>query len=118
VDVELFETAIEVVASVVPRICGPVFVDIGPAVGQVDFAAFRTHVGECVEYVGELVGWDLLRLVVAAIDSPVLLKCQRPVQSSMAQRSEVPIRTSVVMVISRKRWHVTIDCSLLLETDI
>jgi hypothetical protein len=52
-----------------------VLVGVGPAVGQVDFAAFGADVGKGVEYVGELVGRDFLRLVVAAVNSPVLLAC-------------------------------------------
>jgi hypothetical protein len=94
-----------------------VLVGVCPAIGQVDFAAFGTHVGKCVEYVGELVGGDFLRLVVAAVDSPVLFACQCLVWSSMVQRSEEPISTSVAMVELRKLWHATLDCLLLLETD-
>jgi len=76
VDVELFETTVEIVASVIPGVCGPVLIGVRPAVGQVDFAAFRTDVGKSVQYMGKLIGWNILRLVIAAVDGPVLLCCQ------------------------------------------
>lgn len=72
VDVELFETTIEVVASVIPGIRRPVLIGVRPAVGQVDFAAFRADICKGIKYMSKLVSWDLLRLIVAAIDSPVL----------------------------------------------
>jgi len=72
VKVELLQTAVEVVANIVPRISRPVFVGVCPAVGQVDLAALGADVGESVQNMGELVGWDILRLVVAAVDGPVL----------------------------------------------
>lgn len=72
VDVQLLQTAVEVVASVVPGVSRPVLVGVCPAVGQVDLAALGTDVGESVQNMGEFVGGDILRLVVTTIDGPVL----------------------------------------------
>ena len=72
VDVQLLQTAVEVVASVVPGVSRPVLVGVCPAVGQVDLAALGTNVGESVQNMGEFVGGDILRLVVTTIDGPVL----------------------------------------------
>jgi hypothetical protein len=72
VDVQLFQTSVEVVAGVVPGVSRPVFVGVCPAVGQVDLAALGTDVGESVQNMGEFVGWDVLRLVVTTVDGPVL----------------------------------------------
>lgn len=71
-DVKLFQTAVEVVADIVPRISRPVLVGVCPAVGQVDLAALGTDVGESVQDMGEFVGRDILRLVVTTVDGPVL----------------------------------------------
>lgn len=70
--VQLFQTAVEVVANVVPRVSGPVFVGVCPAVGQVDLAALGADVGESVQNMGEFVGGDFLGLVVTTVDGPVL----------------------------------------------
>jgi hypothetical protein len=72
VDVQLFQTSVEVVAGVVPGVGRPVFVGVCPAVGQVDLAALGTDIGESVQNMGEFVGGDILRLVVTTIDGPVL----------------------------------------------
>lgn len=72
VNVQLFQTAVEVVANIVPRISGPVFVGVCPAVGQVDLAALGTDVGKSVQNMGEFVGGNILRLVVTTVDGPVL----------------------------------------------
>jgi hypothetical protein len=72
VDVQLFQTAVEVVAGVVPGVSRPVFVGVCPAVGQVDLAAFGTDVGKSVQNMGEFVGGNILRLVVTTVDGPVL----------------------------------------------
>ena len=72
VDVQLLQTAVKVVASVVPGVSRPVLVGVCPAVGQVDLAALGTNVGESVQNMGEFVGGDILRLVVTTIDGPVL----------------------------------------------
>ena len=76
VEVQLFETSVEIVASVVPRVRRPVLVGVRPAVGQEDLASVILDVGKSVQHMCELVGWDLLRLMVAAIDGPVLFDCQ------------------------------------------
>lgn len=72
VDVQLFQTSVEVVAGVVPGVSRPVFVGVCPAVGQVDLAALGTDVGESVRNMGKFVGGDILRLVVTTVDGPVL----------------------------------------------
>ena len=76
VEVQLFETSVEIVASVVPRVRRPVLVGVRPAVGQEDLASVILDVGESVQHMGKLVSWDFLWLVVAAIDGPILFGCQ------------------------------------------
>jgi hypothetical protein len=65
---ELLQAAVDVGADIVPRVVGIVLVGVGPGVGEVHFAAFRTDVGEGVENVGQFVGWEVLGVVVAAIN--------------------------------------------------
>ena len=73
--VELFETAVEVGAGVIPGVCGIVFVCVGPGIGQVDFTCLWTDVREGIENVGEMRDGNILRLVVAAVDSPIHIVC-------------------------------------------
>ena len=75
-EVQLFEASVEIVASVVPRVRRPMLVGIRPAVGQEDLTSVILDVGESVQYMGKLVSRDLLWLMVAAIDGPVLFGCQ------------------------------------------
>lgn len=72
VDVELFETAVEVVSSIVPRVRRPMLIGVCPAVGQEDLAGIILDVGKSIQYVGELISGNLLWLMIAAIDGPVL----------------------------------------------
>ena len=72
VEVQLFETSVEIVASVVPRIRRPMLVGVRPAVGQEDLSGVILDVGKGVQDVGKLVGWNFLWLMVAAVDGPVL----------------------------------------------
>lgn len=72
VEVELFETTVKIVPNVVPRVCRPVLVGIGPTVGHDNLASVILDVGKCIQDVSELVSWDLLWLMVAAVDRPVL----------------------------------------------
>ena len=69
--VELFETAVEIGAGVIPGVCGIVFVCVGPGIGKVDFACFCTDVCERIENVGEMRDRNVLRLVVATVDCPI-----------------------------------------------
>jgi hypothetical protein len=44
----LFETTVKIVPNVVPGVCRPVLVGIGPTVGQDDLASVTLDVGKCV----------------------------------------------------------------------
>ena len=84
VDVQLFQTAVEIIPNIIPRVRRPVLVGVCPAVGQEDFASVSLDVGESVQDVGKLVSRNILRLVIAAIAGPVLFFCQ---QLTAAQRA-------------------------------
>ena len=71
-EVQLLETTVEIVTSVIPRIRRPVLVGVGPAVGQEDLASVILDVGKSVQDMGKLVSWNFLWLMVAAIDGPIL----------------------------------------------
>lgn len=43
-------------------------VGVRPSVGQVHFAALRSDIGKCVEDVRQLIGWQILGVVVATVD--------------------------------------------------
>lgn len=42
-----------------------------PRISQVDLPSFRSDVGKCVQNMGELLRWDVLRLMIPAIDCPI-----------------------------------------------
>lgn len=88
-EVELFDAAVDVVARVVPGIGGIVLVSVRlllvrceaemkrrvrechPWVCQVHFSRLRPDVGERVKHMSELVGGNVLRLVISSVDGPV-----------------------------------------------
>jgi hypothetical protein len=47
--------------------------DVGPGVGEVDFAGFGADVGEGVEDVSEVRDWEIGRVVVASVDCLMVL---------------------------------------------
>lgn len=47
---------------------GLLLVCITPRVGEIHFSGFGAHVGECVEDVGEFIGWEVLWVEVSAVD--------------------------------------------------
>ena len=85
VDVELFETSVEVISGVIPGVRGPVLVGVCPAVGQKNLSRVWPDIGKGIENVGQLLCWELLWLIVATVDGPVLyfinmfalLRCSR-----------------------------------------
>lgn len=66
--VKLLEVAVQVVALVVPRVTVVVDLNVGPCIGEDNFAV-RAVVTEGVEDVGELGGGDVLGEVFAAVDA-------------------------------------------------
>ena len=52
---QLLDTSVDVLSRVVPRVSRVALVGIRPRVGQEDLATVGSHVGKCVEDVGELI---------------------------------------------------------------
>lgn len=71
--VQLLEAAVEVGADIVPAIGRIVFVGVTPRICKIDFPTFRSHVCKGIEHMCELVGWEVLRVVVPPINSPGVL---------------------------------------------
>ena len=68
----MLQTAIQISISLIPIIVRIVFVSIRPAVCQIHFPLFRTNVGKSVQHVGKLVDRNILGLMVASINRPIL----------------------------------------------
>jgi len=49
-----------------------VFVGVTPCVSKIDFPCIRLYVCKGVEHMCELVGWEILRVVVSPVNSPVV----------------------------------------------
>jgi hypothetical protein len=52
-----------------------VLVSVRPSIGQIHLATFWPHIGERIEHVSEFFGWEVLRVVVATINSLSSVRC-------------------------------------------
>jgi hypothetical protein len=66
--IELLDTTVDVVAGIRPRVGGVMSPYIRIGIRKVDFARFRSHIGECIENVGEVVNREIPRVVAMTVD--------------------------------------------------
>ena len=69
--VNLLQAAVQVIPLVIPGVARVVDVFVGPRVRHDDISRVLLHIGKGVEYVGEFLGRDELRWVLATVDAPV-----------------------------------------------
>lgn len=86
---QLLDATVDIVAGLIPRVTGVVLLDIRPAVGQVPantslipfpgvkyskgranvhFTSLRMNIGKCIEHMRQLLGGQILWVVVAPVD--------------------------------------------------
>lgn len=67
-EIQLFDTAIDIVASIRPGVTGVMFLNISPRVCHIDFPRFRAHICKGVEHVREPLDRKILGIMVAPVN--------------------------------------------------